>query len=64
VAPGYCYTDRHRETGFSSFLLFTEAGEKQTARGMYGKSTYLYYIHTTILYIFYLKHETFMFYTF
>ncbi|KAF1392073.1 hypothetical protein PFLUV_G00048730 [Perca fluviatilis] len=27
VAPGYCYTERDRETGFSSVLLFTEAAQ-------------------------------------
>eukprot|EP00064_Thunnus_orientalis_P012052 superscaffoldBa00001803_g12086 len=39
VAPGYCYTDRDRETGFSSVLLFTEAGRTETVHGVY-KDTY------------------------
>ncbi|KAK2861735.1 hypothetical protein Q5P01_001268 [Channa striata] len=33
---GYCYTDRDRETGFSSVRLFTEAGQKPSVHGVQG----------------------------
>lgn len=38
MASGYCYTDRDKEKRFSSVLLFTEAGGKQTVHGVHGKS--------------------------
>lgn len=37
MAPGYCYTDRDRDAGFNSVLLFTEAGRKARLHGVYGK---------------------------
>lgn len=33
MASGYCYTDRDKEKGFSSVLLFTEAGQKTAVHG-------------------------------
>lgn len=52
VAPGYYYTDRDRETGLNSFLLFTEATLTQTVHGVFGRSRYLNELINITLYHF------------